>query len=170
MPSYNRFKFIKIVNITINIEKYSDGQENEISLLIKKVYDEFVALDYSDEGNAFFYDFIQPKNILERQKMSPTILVAKYNSKIVGMIELRDNSYISLLFVDKEFQGQGIAKRLYREALDVLIPVDLRPTRFYVHASPYSIAIYKSLGFSETDSMQEEHGIKYLPMEARITF
>lgn len=158
------------MNRQISIEKYRLGIEVELSILIKKVYDEFVAPDYSDEGNTFFYDFIQPKNILERQKRYPAILVAKYNSKIVGMIELRDNSYISLLFVEKEFQGQGIARSLYREALHVLIPLDLRPTQFYVHASPYSIPMYRKLGFCETDSMKEEHGIKYLPMVAKTTF
>lgn len=44
----------------IKIEKYQKGQEYDISNLIRKVYDEFVSCDYTEEGNQFFYDWIQP--------------------------------------------------------------------------------------------------------------
>jgi len=40
--------------------------------------------------------------------------------------------------------------------------------RIYVHASPFSIPIYRKLGFYETDIMQEENGIRYLPMEMEV--
>jgi hypothetical protein len=39
--------------------------------------------------------------------MQINLLVAFLDSKLVGMIEIRDNKNTSLLFVDKEFQGQG---------------------------------------------------------------
>jgi ribosomal protein S18 acetylase RimI-like enzyme len=153
---------------TIRIEKYKNGQEIMIHQLIKKVYDEFVSIVYCEEGNRFFYDWIQPSKIAERQHNQRSILVAFIDSKLVGMIETRDNKYISLLFVDKEYQGQGIARRLFDESLKEIIRRDSKPTKFYVHASPYSIPIYKKLGFIETDKMQEENGIKYLPMEMVI--
>ena len=81
------------------------------------------------------------------------------------MIELRDNRNISLLFVDKNHQGKGIAKALFKESLKKCVPAGSLPDKFYVHASPYSIPVYKKLGFTETDVMQEQFGIKYLPME-----
>jgi hypothetical protein len=40
----------------IRIELYQNGQELMIHNLIKKVYDEFVSIDYGKEGNQFFYD------------------------------------------------------------------------------------------------------------------
>jgi predicted GNAT family N-acyltransferase len=84
------------------------------------------------------------------------------------MIEIRDNKYISLLFVDKEYQGKGIAKKLFEKSLKEIIRRDPKLNKFYVHASPYSIPIYKKMGFIETDDMQEENGMKYLPMEMTI--
>jgi hypothetical protein len=51
---------------TLKIEKYKNGQEIAIHQLIKRVYDEFVLSDYSDEGNMLFYDLIQPSRIAER--------------------------------------------------------------------------------------------------------
>jgi len=153
---------------TLKIEKYQNGQEISIHQLIKRVYDEFVWSDYSDEGNKFFYDWIQPSRIADRQKKQINLLVAFLDSKLVGMIEIRDNKNISLLFVDKEFQGQGIAKRLFHESLKTCIQRDSTLDKFYVHASPFSIPIYMKLGFEETDVMQIQFGIKYLPMELKI--
>jgi GNAT superfamily N-acetyltransferase len=152
----------------IKIESYHNGQEIEINKLIKKVYDEFVAIDYTEEGNNFFYDWIEPSKIAERQKNQNNILVAIVNSKLVGMIEIRENKYISLLFVDKEYHGQGIAKKLFHKSLKTCIKRDATLDKFYVHASPFSIPIYIKLGFVETDIMQEQFGIKYLPMEMKI--
>jgi len=153
---------------TIKIQEYQNGQEDAIHQLIKKVYDEFVSIDYSDEGNAFFYDWIQPFKIAERQQNQINLLVAFVDSIIVGMIEIRDNKNISLLFVDKEYHGQGIAKRLFLESLKMCTQREPALNMFYVHASPFSISIYSKLGFVETDIMQEQFGIKYLPMEMKI--
>jgi|WetSurMetagenome_2_1015567.scaffolds.fasta_scaffold142758_2 predicted GNAT family N-acyltransferase len=153
---------------TIKIENYQNGQEIEIHQLIKKVYDEFVSIDYSDEGNKFFYDWIEPSRIAERQKDQINLLVALLDSKIIGMIEIRDNKYISLLFVDKQYQGLGIAKRLFHESLKTCTQRDSILDKFYVHALPFSIPIYMKLGFIETGCLQEDNGIKYLPMEMMI--
>jgi predicted GNAT family N-acyltransferase len=153
---------------TIKIAKYQKGQEIMIYQLIKEIYDEFVSGDYSEYGNTFFYEWINPLRIAERQLKQINIWNAFINSKLVGMIEIRDNKFISLLFVEKKYQGQGIAKKLFSESLKEIIQRNPELVKFYVHASPYSVPIYKKLGFIETDIMQEENGIKYVPMEIRI--
>jgi len=153
---------------TIRIEKYCYGQEEMVYKLIKKVYDEYVSIDYGDEGNAFFYDWIQPSKIYERQLKRINIWLAFKDSDLVGMIEIRDNKFISLLFVDKLYQGQGVAKRLFKESLKEIMQKEPDLHKFYVHASPYSISIYRKMGFIKTDTMREENGIKYLPMEMTI--
>jgi predicted GNAT family N-acyltransferase len=61
-----------------------------------------------------------------------------------------------------------LIKRVFDESLKETIRRDPKLDKFYVHASPYSIPIYRKLGFIKTDKMQEENGIKYLPMEITI--
>ena len=50
------------------VENFKEGEEKKISRFIREVYDEFVAPDYPESGNEFFYAFIQPKKILNRVK------------------------------------------------------------------------------------------------------
>lgn len=152
----------------MEISSYKHGQEIEIHHLIKKVYDEFVAPDYSMAGNQVFYDWIAPEQILERQTKAKSLWIATDKNKLVGMIEIRENNRISLLFVDKNFQGKGIAKALLQIALEKSLEKEPELQKYLVHASPYSIPIYKKLGFEETDSIQETMGIIYLPMEMKI--
>ena len=154
---------------SIQIDKYQKGDETKIYQLIKKVYDEFVASDYTSEGNIFFYNWIQPAETAKRQSEGRIMLVAKSKKNIVGVIEIRDYNRISLLFVDKEYQGQSIAKNLFHKSLESCIQKDSTITKFYVNASPFSIPIYKKLGFIEVNSLQENNGIKYLPMEIDIS-
>jgi GNAT superfamily N-acetyltransferase len=152
----------------MEISSYKHGQEIEIHHLIKKVYDEFVAPDYSMAGNQVFYDWIAPEQILERQTKVKSLWIATDENKLVGMIEIRENNRISLLFVDKNFQEKGIAKALLQIALERSLEKEPELQKYLVHASPYSIPIYKKLGFEETDSIQETMGIIYLPMEMKI--
>jgi GNAT superfamily N-acetyltransferase len=153
---------------TLRIEKYQTGQETMIYKLIKKVYDEFVSIDYCEKGNNFFHEWIQPSKIAERQNNQINIWIAFIEKELVGMMEIRDNKFISLLFVDKKYQGRGIAKRLFDESLKEIIKRDSNLDKFFVHASPYSIPIYKKMGFVNKDNMREENGIKYMPMEMTI--
>ncbi len=152
----------------ITIDYYRNGEEIEISKLIRKVYDEFVAPDYSDEGNNFFYNWILPENIAERQENKRQLWTARYGGKIVGIIEMRDNTYVSLLFVDKKYHGIGIAKMLLKELIKESLKRDAYNKKIFVHASLYSIDIYKKLGFKSTGDLKIENGILYLPMEKMI--
>jgi len=148
-----------------NITQYRKGQEKAISSLVKKVYDEFVAPDYTEQGNQFFYNWIDPENIAQRQQEEISLFVATISEKIVGMIEIRDKNHISLLFVDTAYQRKGIANELLKSALNNCRLNDKSLDKFYVHASPFSVPIYERLGFKATSEMKEEKGITYLPME-----
>ena len=144
------------------------AEEFEINQLIRRVYDEFVAPDYSEEGNQYFYEWIKPENIAARQKENRNILLARIGNKLAGMIETRQNCRISLLFIDKTYHKQGIARKLLDHALRNSLLKDPELKRYYVHASPYSIPVYKKLGFIEMGNVMIQNGIKYLPMEMII--
>ncbi len=151
--------------MNFDIRPFVPGDEYEIYRLIKRVYGEFVSADCTEEGNKFFYDWIAPEYIARRQHGQNNLFVTTETSGIVGMIETRDDQNITLMFVDKEHQGRGIARKLFEKTLENCRKRNKSLKKFYVHASPYSVQVYEKLGFVATNVMQEEHGIQYLPME-----
>jgi GNAT superfamily N-acetyltransferase len=99
------------INITI-----SELTENEVSIvseMVEKLFNEFIGIDYSEEGNNTFRDHIKPQNILKRTtEEGRQLFTAKLEGEIIGIIEIKNKSHISLLFVKKEYHRQGIGKLL----------------------------------------------------------
>ncbi|MBP1664352.1 MAG: hypothetical protein H6Q19_1492 [Bacteroidetes bacterium] len=163
-----KFKAMEKEMKNTKIEPYVPGDENEISQLIKSVYDDFVSIDYSVEGNNTFYEWIKPENIKSRQREERNMFVARSDGKIVGVIEIRNNNHISLLFVDKLYQNRGIAGRLISSSIDESLKRDLSMDTYEVNSSPYAIPIYSRLGFVAIGGILEKSGIKYQPMILKI--
>jgi predicted GNAT family N-acyltransferase len=151
-----------------NIDSFKKGEEFLISDLIKSVYNECVAPDYSAAGNNFFYAYIDPAQLADRFSNGNALLTAKINGTIIGMLELRDQNHISLLFVNKLWHGKGIAKKLVKKAVSLVLEKDKSIRFFEVNASPFSEKIYAKMGFKKTDDMQNVNGLKFVPMIMEI--
>jgi GNAT superfamily N-acetyltransferase len=144
--------------------KFEIGEETAISHLIKTVFDEFVAPDYSPAGNTFFHAYIQPDRLLERFSNGDVLLTAKSNNSIIGMIEVRDQNHICLLFVDKVWHRKGIAKKLLTKVITLYREKDAGLKYFDVNSSPYAEKIYAHMGFKKTADIQNLNGLKFIPM------
>lgn len=147
-----------------SICSFSQGKENDVFQLIKNVFDEFVAPDYSQDGNEFFYSYIDPACIIERFNNGNLILTASFGNEIIGMIEVRDWFHICLLFVSKNHQRKGISRLLFEKALNEILNNKPEIRFIEVNASPFSVEIYKRLGFNIISERQERNGIIYIPM------
>jgi predicted GNAT family N-acyltransferase len=137
--------------------------------MIDNIFDEFVGKDYSAEGNNTFKDYINPKNILNRLiDKSSQFFAAKYEDKIIGIMEVKNFGHISLFFIQKEFHGQGIGKLLLGYYLKKTKNENIGIKAMTVNSSIYAEKIYEKLGFIKTNELQEKDGIKYIPMECTI--
>ena len=129
-------------------------------VLIRDVFMEFEAPDYSEEGIAEFLDYIGLLSIttmLDDGEMR--IWICEYENRIIGVIAA-GKTHINLLFVDRNFHRKGIARRL----LEIMIE-NYKPMEITVNSSPYAVEAYKRLGFAETDLEREENGIRFTPMK-----
>lgn len=149
----------------IEYKKYSSWDEKKIAKLIREVYAEFVAPDSSEVWNQNFYEYVEPQKIKSRQTLHHTTYLAFEGNKIIWVLESRNMNHISLLFVDKNYHGKGVAKSLLK---DFLSEVPKNISCIDVHASPFSIPIYEKLWFYQIGNIKEENGIKYLQMEYKI--
>ncbi len=141
---------------------------DEYLALIRRVYDEFVATEYADEGNRTFYDFISRRETERRFMVGNLMVRAKVDGAIVGAHEVRDANHIALFFVKKECHGHGVGKAMFRYTLNAIRERHPEVAAITVNSSPYARGIYRKLGFVETADEQLRNGIRYYPMEYRI--
>ncbi len=136
--------------------------------LIKEVYDEYVAIDYPEEGNRTFYSFISEDAILERMKNKNFMICAKSGGAIIAAHEIRDKNHIALFFVKKEYHNMGIGRSLFDHSLTMIKNRYPEIEVITVNSSPYALNIYKKMGFIQKSEICRQNGIKFYPMEFRI--
>jgi GNAT superfamily N-acetyltransferase len=136
----------------------------EVNDLVVRVFDEFVAPDYVAEGVREFLKYVTPEALLSRSQANHFALVAAELNQIVGMIEVKDNDHVSMLFVDKAFQGRGIARELWRHALGICRSNQPGLKQVTVNSSPFAVPIYEKLGFRPQGGKQVKNGIEFYPM------
>lgn len=152
---------------SVAIRKIEPGEEQKVCLLVKRVFDEFVAPLYETEGVEEFLKYVNPDRMVARLCSNHFILIAEKGGNPLGMIEIRDFNHISLLFVEGISQRHGIAKRLLAEALELCkSKVDI--SEMSVNSSPNAVEAYSKLGFKIDDQEQLKNGIRFVPMKLRI--
>ncbi len=144
------------------------GEETQVCELIARVFDEFIAPDFSPEGVDEFLKYIQPNALQERSETNHFALVAVLAEKLVGVIEIRNHNHVSLYFVDKAHIGEGIGKALWHQALAICRRDNAGLTHISVNSSPYAVPIYEKLGFQQTKAEQVVHGIRFVPMAVEL--
>ena len=148
------------------IREVEKSELKEALDLVNRVFSEFVAVDYSDQGKKTFEDYIKTKyeEMLSDIETGHKKLWGYYiEGEIAGVIATRDVSHIALMFVDKRHHRKGIARQLLDNVLTELNDT-AGLTQITVNSSPYAVKAYERLGFIQTDDKQEKDGIIYIPM------
>jgi ribosomal protein S18 acetylase RimI-like enzyme len=140
----------------------------EVCELAPRVFNEFVAPEYSPEGVQEFHRYIQPSAFRARSETNHFGLIALAQDKVVGMIEIRSYHHVSLLFVAAEFQRRGIAQELLRQALQICQANESELAEVSVNSSTYAVPIYEKLGFRRIGERQVKNGIGFIPMVLRL--
>lgn len=128
--------------------------------LIWKVFLEFEAPDYSEQGTESFRKFIQLNQIQGLVKKGELRFWGSFEAEgLTGVIGVKHGNHISMLFVDPAFHRRGIATALVSEAF-----------REYhgtvtVNSSPFALAFYRCLGFQDQSGEQIIDGIRFTLMK-----
>ena len=145
------------------------GEAPAVSRLVLASFNEFIGPEYTEEGIAEFRKFVEPEAIEVRAAADHFVEVAVAAGTPVGMIEIRENNHVALLFVDKAFQHHGIAKGLLRVALDKARSTVPDLERVTVNSSRYGVPAYEKLGFRQTGPERTVNGIVFIPMAMKLT-
>lgn len=124
--------------------------------LVQRVFMEYEAPDYSDEGIHEFFGSLCDENYLSKLKMYG----AFSEGELLGVIATRSlGMHIALFFVDGKYHRRGIGRALFETVLKAC-PAEIMT----VNSSPYAVPIYRRLGFRETDTEQTVNGLRFIPM------
>ncbi len=146
----------------------NDQYLSEALTLVWRVFLEFEAPEYSDEGVDEFKRYIAPDAIKERlNKDELKMRVCLDADSVVGVIAMRPPCHISLMFVDKQYHKQGIARALFEHLLDE-VKAEGKHKKMTVFSSPYAAGFYRKVGFADTDMEQTVNGIRFFPMTRSI--
>lgn len=138
------------------ITELNHTHQDEAIRLVKKVFMQFEAPEYSREGIREFMDSIHNQDYL----IMHSFFGAYVHGKLAGVIATRKgHHHVGLLFVDRKYQKKGIGRMLMQYVIDLK---DKEPMT--VNASPYAHEFYKKLGFTDTDGEQTVSGIRFYPM------
>ena len=157
------------MNISVKYDGMAPGEEKQICDLVLRVFDQFVAPDYSEEGIQEFKSYITHEQLIELCIEGHDILVARHADRFLGVIDIRQHHHISLFFVDAEFQNQGIGKVLFQKAIVLCKKNMPELNQISVNASPYAVPIYRKLGFQESGVEQIKNGMRFQPMSLDLT-
>lgn len=135
--------------------------EIELALaLVWEVFQQFEAPDYSEEGVQAFY-----KSIHDPLWLSALQGYGAFDeNNLVGVLATRNQGkHIALFFVKGAYHKRGIGRTLFEYVLknssaDVIT----------VNSSPFAVAVYRKLGFKDTDIEQTANGIRYTPMKRKL--
>jgi GNAT superfamily N-acetyltransferase len=143
-------------------------EERDVIELVEQVFHQFVAPLFSNEGATEFMKYADPDALAERIKGGSFVLVAESEREIIGIIEIRKESHISLFFIKREYQCKGVGRELVSKAVQKCKAVNSDLTELTVNASPNAVSAYHALGFLQRDEEKYTNGIRFVPMSLAI--
>ncbi len=148
----------------IQYRQMKPGEESQIIKLVSAVFCQSVAPQYSEEGIAEFLKYAHSDLLAERTKLNHYVIVAELDNEIIGVIETRNHSHISLFFVEREFQRQGIGRELLKKAVQACLDNNPKLAEITVNSSPNAVSLYEAFGFSARGEERTVNGIRSTPM------
>ena len=152
----------------ITVRMMRPDEADQVSALILSSFEEFIGPDYDEQGVTEFRRYAEAEAIRERIGQDHFVMVADVDGALAGMIEIRENNHVALLFVAKAFHRRGIARTLLDEALAHARASKADLARVTVNSSTHGVAAYEKLGFRQTGPERTVNGIVFIPMAMKL--
>jgi GNAT superfamily N-acetyltransferase len=135
--------------------------------MVSVLAEKFIAPDFTDEGRDHLLDSMTPAAIAKYIRSGYRYHVAEDEDEIVGIVGVRENSHLYHLFVAESHQGHGLAKALWKKAMNESLCRG-NPGEFTVNSSLNAQPVYEHLGFVAQSEPVTKHGVIYTPMNLKI--
>jgi putative acetyltransferase len=134
------------------------GDDNQISGCMWASADLWELTDGTPDSVAEWKKLCAPEELKSRIFSGEKILLATWNEIVVGFIAFKKGNHLSLLFVRREFSGQGIGRELFTQCAKDFDEVT-------VNAAETALGFYQKVGFIQSDDRFFKYGIWGIPMK-----
>jgi ribosomal protein S18 acetylase RimI-like enzyme len=144
------------------IRRFKKEDAKDVSKLISKTFNEFVAPNFMGKGIEKYLKEQTPEKQIEKSK-TRDIYVVTVNNKIVGVIKGNKKNKVTSLFVDKKYHGKGIARDLMNKLERLYKKKSAK--KMLVSSSLYAQKFYEKIGYKKTTRLIKKEGMVYQPMK-----
>ena len=138
----------------------------EISVLIRRLSEKYVACDFSPEGARNLLASMEPEAIEQCFTSGYEYHIAVEDDALAGVVGVYENKHLLHLFVADAFRGRGLARELWHVARDACRTAG-NSGEITVNSSAFAVEMYRTFGFTESGPPRTRNGVTSIPM--RIT-
>jgi len=147
----------------MKIRNASIEDAEAIGDLIRGLSHLFLVPNDGEDAAPFFSSLTPEALATSMREANRSYLVAEADSRVIGMIMVRDGSHISQFFVDPAFQGRGIGRLLWLSAKEKALQA-FGSSEFSVNSSLGAVRVYEHLGFHQVGDRTVKNGLEFIPM------
>lgn len=161
-------KSVVCIEKNMPIRQAVPEDSSAISTLIVSLAHHFL-LQADGVGAEGFLATLRPESI-EGKIVSSEVDYYTYvaGGQLMGVVGVRDRTHLFHLFVDQEFQGQGIARALWSHVSEVYGWTSAK-VAVTVNSTPFALPFYEHVGFQASGPRVEKNGVAFIPMRLEKT-
>ena len=132
---------------------------------IKQLYHDTVTSinsnDYNEEQIRVWSDVSGGSHSFSEKIIEQNFFVADLESKIIGFGSVTDEGYLDYMYVHKDYQRKGVAKKLLHEIEKTAD--ELKVEKIYSHVSITARGFFEKHGYTrESDQNEKYRGVEYI--------
>jgi GNAT superfamily N-acetyltransferase len=151
----------------MEIREATVDDAEDISVIVYALSEKHIAREFSAEGRETLLKSMTPAEIKKYIESGYRYHVAEIDGQIVGVVGVRENRHLYHLFVVEAHHRKGIARQLWKVAMEVCRLAGNRG-EFTVNSSRYAKPLYERLGFVTQSGPEEKNGVVSIPMKLTV--
>ncbi|PMO04096.1 GNAT family N-acetyltransferase [Vibrio splendidus] len=150
--------------MSVNIRSAEISDSKAISELILPLAKKYVCPTCDASAHDILLNSMSEENVGKYLSTNYNYVIAvTANDEVVGVAGVRDNSHLYHLFVDDNFQGNGLSRKLWEAVKEESIK-NGNSGIFTVNSAVNAESVYSRFGFKRTEGIRNRQGMIDIPM------
>ncbi|MEZ8678962.1 GNAT family N-acetyltransferase [Vibrio splendidus] len=150
--------------MSVNIRSAKISDSKAISELILPLAKKYVCPTCDASVHDILLNSMSEENVGKYLSTNYNYVIAvTANDEVVGVAGVRDNSHLYHLFVDDNFQGNGLSRQLWEAVKEESIK-NGNSGIFTVNSAVNAESVYSRFGFKRTEGIRNRQGMIDIPM------